>query len=105
MNELLSVPEFRAALASVVVLILVQAAVRSKEWLEKNKTALRIAIYVALLLGAILTDWLPDNMISWSTVWIVWMESIVGTTVGHATLIKLLEAAVPSTRRTPVEPG
>lgn len=99
MNELLSIPEFRVALSTVVVLILVQLAVRSKEWLEKNKMALRIAVYAALLLSTILTDWLPDNAIAWNEVWGIWLVTVGTTTVGHATLIKWLEGAIPKIQR------
>lgn len=100
MNELLNVPAFRVALATVVVLFLVQLAVRSKKWLEKNKTVLRIAVYAALLLSAVLTDWLPDNVVAWSEVWVVWLLSVGTTTIGHATLIKWLEGAIPKIQRT-----
>ncbi len=100
MNEFLNIPAFRIALATVVVLFLVQLAVRSKKWLEKNKTVLRIAVYAALLLSAILTDWLPDNVIVWSEIWTIWLISIGTTTAGHATLIKWLEGAIPKIQRT-----
>ncbi len=100
MNELLNVPAFRVALATAVVLFLVQLSVRNKKWLEQNKTVLRFAVYAALLLSAILTDWLPDNVIVWNEIWTIWLISIGTTTVGHATLIKWLEGAIPKIQRT-----
>ncbi len=100
MNELLNTPEFRIALTTIAVLILVQLVVRSKKWLDGNKMILRVAIYAALLLSTVLTDWLPDNTIVWNEVWGIWLVTIGTTTISHATLVKWLEGAVPKIKRT-----